>query len=47
MAGGLKGWFEELNAKERSAVLTLGAILSGVVLFAACIQLGRALSILV
>ncbi|GGE47759.1 hypothetical protein GCM10011367_23210 [Marinicauda pacifica] len=47
MTGGLKGWFEDLNAKERSAVLTLGAFLSAVLLFAAGIQFGRALSVLV
>lgn len=44
---GFRAWFEHLEAKERSAVLALGTIGAGALLFVAGIQIGQAFAALV
>ena len=43
---GFKAWFEDLEPKERSAVLVLGAFGAGVLLLTAGIQVGQVLAAL-
>ena len=42
----VRAWFEDLEPKERSAVLVLGAFGAGVLLLTAGIQVGQAIAAL-